>query len=139
MQYSQAMVNLVLQYGPKTANQVIPISMGLTKVAPQEEGPSTIAKKDKPKRKKRTLTGEDDELEEAANQAHAEEKSIMSSTTPLLPRFSSNTNEKSQWHSIIGDFFELRKMHDKELLMVLKLQRFSRSLKLQRLKKRFLM
>lgn len=88
-------------------------------------------------RRVRALTkGEDDELEEAGGQSlYIDEKSIVSSTTPLLRE---KFEAKQTCMSLITEFFQLSQMKALELKMALRLSKFCRSIKRDKLKKRLM-
>ena len=58
----------------------------------------------------------EDELEEARGGLVYDEKTIVSSTTPLLAK-----QAPLKWQEVIDEFFELRKMHEVELKTVRKI------------------
>lgn len=68
----------------------------------------------------RALTGEDDELEEAANQAAAEEKTIVSIS--LTVGVNKIMHDKTQgWTETVSEFFQLKNMESLEEKMALRL------------------
>ena len=106
-------------------------------------------------RKKRSISAgrqiEDEELEEAALMIPSDSKMVyggfLGNTSAIANLAAMNQTimtEKTQspnqvqWYEIINEFFELSSIQQKEDLMALKLQRFLKALKRQRLKKKFL-